>query len=837
MKNHNWVAGFIFRRASLFAFTTCLLPALILGAAEPAVTRIALTPFSAPAGNPKLQNAATALPDLLTASLTQDKGFQLVERDKINTVWGELHLTEAGLTSADTVAKMGKILSCDWLLSGSLIPTPTGTQIWVKLIDTQSSVVLDVKSLPYNATNFSATAKDIAGFLTQARTRTGPHEYIALGKFEDRSVSSTREDWTPRLVALIEKHFLDAGYGVVERESVTPVFSEYQLQSAGMTADAKRVKLKPAFWIVSGSWKWFRDTEDKLSVTINIKKMGGGEQMLSFTKPPGAELENAVVDAIQASLKGTGSVTAKEALAAEIKVRDAHVDELTKGRGETYTPSRFTNDAAPVFITITNAQGRSHPVIVDPDFLAQQQSHAQAMQKTLQQAILLNPNDSKSKFLLGMSLFGMADAVQSKHGEALLEETAKSNDPVYAPKAKNWLADVRAGKISFQRDQLGNMEMFTHGNPLSFPNATPLPAAAHAGVTAKTANLNGADRIAVRASHVLDIPAPPPIAHLDAGELTALDSGRVLGKGALILACGKTLVTFDWTGTFGFNSGTDFVKAELPVKINQPITAIANDDSSLWLGTDGGGLIQISQTVTGSRTFTEKDGLPMASISSLRLTPQFLLIGFGHGRNGAFGYLDLATLKFTGMMSPTTAVKSWDESLKPPPSSPVMQIRKEGDGNTFWVGTDRALYRLKFDSKDWSTLLPAPGRPHYEGRHGVRTLSVMGDHAALVHPDGGVTFCKLSENRWSHLNLSDDFDQNLLRTVALDEFEPNHLWVGGQGKITLIDLNTETVIGECKLARHGPIEIMIIFKHDVFFLGQGDYSGTYDLYHMKKPEF
>jgi TolB-like protein len=234
-----------------FVLGALTLLAIHAGAAETNSVRIAIGPFFAPAGNAALGNAAAALPDLLMVSLSQENRFQLVEREKVNAIWNEMHLAEAGLTSADTVGKLGKILSCDWLVSGSLVPAETGPQVWVKIIDTQSSVVLDLESLPYNSTNFSATAKSISDFLAQAKTRAHPREFIALEKFEDRSVSSTREDWTPRLTALIEKHFLAAGYGVVERESVSPIFSEYQLQSAGMTADAKRVKLKPAFWVVA----------------------------------------------------------------------------------------------------------------------------------------------------------------------------------------------------------------------------------------------------------------------------------------------------------------------------------------------------------------------------------------------------------------------------------------------------------------------------------------------------------------------------------------------------------------------------------------------------------
>ena len=284
--------------------------------AETNSIRLAIGPFFAPAGNASLEKAASELPDLLTASLPQESRFQLVERDKVTALWSEMHLAEAGLTSADTVIKLGRILSCDWLVSGSFVKTESGTQIWVKVISTQDGVVVDLQSVPYVQTNIPATADAIATFLAQARSRTRPREFIALGKFNDWSISTAREDWTPRLVALLEKRFLAAGYGVVEREAVAPIFAEYQFQAAGLTGGStNRVKLKPAFWIVDGGSKWIHDTQDKLSVSIRIQKMGGGEQEFLFAKPPGEELEKTVLDTVQSALASTGSTTLEQALA------------------------------------------------------------------------------------------------------------------------------------------------------------------------------------------------------------------------------------------------------------------------------------------------------------------------------------------------------------------------------------------------------------------------------------------------------------------------------------------------------------------------------------------
>jgi len=808
-----------------------------VGAAETNSIRLAIGPFFAPAGNMSLEKAASELPDLLTASLSQQNRFQLVEREKVNAIWNEMHLAEAGLMSADTVGKLGRILSCDWLVSGSFVQTGSGTQIWVKVINTQDSVVLDLQAVPYNGTNFSATADAIAKFLAQTGSRSRPREFMAMGKFEDMSLSSTREDWSPRLAALIEKHFLAAGYGIVEREAMGPIFAEYQLQTAGLTGDStNQVKLKPAFWIVDGKCKWIYDTQDKLSVTIRIQKVGGGEQEFSFTQPPGDDLEKAVVEAIQSALTNANSMTLEQAQKEEGKIRSGHVGELVKGRGET-PPLRYSTNQT--FITVTDAYGGKRQLTVDPAFLAQRESHAREMLKTLQQAILLNPKDMRSKWALRMSLYCMNDPVEKQQGQELLEEVAASDDVTNATKAKNWLADFKSGRLTLEPDRLGNLAIVTHGQPASIPQASGLSPERTAQLQAQAAKRMEITNVAVRSEHPVPITQNPEvIAYLDDGPITAYsEGGRALGKGPLLVACGMTLKSFNWTGIFGFGSGTDFEKVDLPLKMEHAITAITLDKSDVWLGTDGGGLIKIPQSGGTPTIFGEKDGFPMSSIRSLARVPGRLFIGFGRGKDGALGYLDTTTLKFTGMMSPVTTFKTGEEALQPPPRHSVWQIKSPDETNTYWIASDPALYRLKFDSQQWSLQLPTHDQPDYPRVGGFRTLSTSSNFVATIISTGGVGICKLPEDQWTHLNLSTNQAENHVTTLAMDSDKPNYLWLGSRGKITILDMNTQEIVCQCRIPRPGAIEFMIIYSGDIFFIGDDQISGSYELYHMKKPKF
>jgi hypothetical protein len=331
---------------------------------------------------------------------------------------------------------------------------------------------------------------------------------------------------------------------------------------------------------------------------------------------------------------------------------------------------------------------------------------------------------------------------------------------------------------------------------------------------------------------------PEVIAYLNDGGMTAFGTGRIFGKGALIVACGTKLKTFDWTGTFGLGSGTDFEPVNLPLKIEHPITAIANDgETALWLGTDGGGLIRVPQSGAAPTVIDEREGLPMSSITSLRLTQSGkLMIGFGHGRTGALGCLDTATLKFTELMSPAAVFNNWEDSLQPAPLSPVEQIKTEDEANIFWIASDMALYRLKLDSRQFTKLLPSHELPDFRPGAGLRTLSVMpSGFAATTLASGGIAFCKLPDNQWTHLNLSANPGENATTTLAFDDHRPNNLWIGGRGKITILDVQAQKIISECKLARPGDIEVMFVFAGDAFFVGDDPQAGSYELYHLENP--
>ena len=748
--------GFGFRIAVL-AFGASALLEVSSPAAQSNPVRLAVGPFFGPAANGALQETAAALPDLLTAELSHQNRFQLVERDKVSAIWNELHLTSSGLAESATVAKLGRMLACDWLVSGSLVPTGTRTQVWIKVIDMRNSVVLDLEELPFERANLSATVTGIAAFLVKAGSRPQGRQFIALGRFTDLSISSTREDWSRRLPALIERHFHAAGVGVVEREAVSPIFEEFELETAGLTGNAtNRVKLQPAFWIVDGGCKWVRDTQDKLSVALRVYKVGEKEQVFRFTAMPGEELETAVIQTIQKAMANTNQIPAA---LKEGEIHDTRGTELAERRAP-MTPSRFsTNKPA------QSAGGWGGP---DRKKLAE---NRRATIEAYERALLLNPQNLNAKHMLGYGLLGDLDPAKRQRGKELLREVLASKDPRYVEQAQRELnnAEVlaRMAADAFD-DQLSLPDRARNGvlygliqvaadRPIPpqtdwqglqravLTNPSDLNAKYNIGVALLAspsdldkgngvkllAEVAGGDQkeLAERARKLLppgtaawtpprtnsryqaiiqptiawtnsasktnagliQLPSPIPVGRFPAFTAAAAGPAGVLVAGG--------------TELYRLHNDADVHLVDLPITLNHPITAIASDEHSIWLGTEGGGLVQIDRGGKPPRIYTEKDGLLMPSILSLARIGERLWIGFGFRESGGLGYLELPGGRFVGLTGDIDLFKSEGERLHAPPTSAVEFIRSKEDG-ILWIGTRFALHRFEIGSSKWSKVSP-----------------------------------------------------------------------------------------------------------------------------------
>ena len=169
-------------------------------AATSNLVRIAVGPFFAPALDKNLTGAAQLIPELLTSELSHAARFQLVEREKIQTVWSELDLGASALVGRDSVAKLGHLLACDWLISGTLVQANDRTHVWTKVIDVRDGTVMDLNVTPWESA-VSNVVKRVADFLGQTGSQPRARQFVTLGPIRDMNPwgGSKREDWSQRL--------------------------------------------------------------------------------------------------------------------------------------------------------------------------------------------------------------------------------------------------------------------------------------------------------------------------------------------------------------------------------------------------------------------------------------------------------------------------------------------------------------------------------------------------------------------------------------------------------------------------------------------------------------
>ncbi|HSZ55555.1 MAG TPA: CsgG/HfaB family protein [Tepidisphaeraceae bacterium] len=92
-------------------------------------------------GNPELGKQIT---DVLTATLSAEDGFTLVDRASMSKTLAENGLNLTGLVNADQAVKIGKLVGAKILVTGKVIPIDKQLLLTAKLIGTETSLVQGV---------------------------------------------------------------------------------------------------------------------------------------------------------------------------------------------------------------------------------------------------------------------------------------------------------------------------------------------------------------------------------------------------------------------------------------------------------------------------------------------------------------------------------------------------------------------------------------------------------------------------------------------------------------------------------------------------------------------
>src|SRR5262245_27893177 len=121
--------------------------------------------------------------DLLLAQLDDAKGLEIIERQALDKVLGELQLSAAGLVRARDAVRAGQLLRADWFLLGTpAIVNATNVAV-VRIVDARTGVMRDATMIP-NSTDAQTLAWQLAAFVRQSRQDAAnprPKTYLAIG--------------------------------------------------------------------------------------------------------------------------------------------------------------------------------------------------------------------------------------------------------------------------------------------------------------------------------------------------------------------------------------------------------------------------------------------------------------------------------------------------------------------------------------------------------------------------------------------------------------------------------------------------------------------------------
>jgi hypothetical protein len=305
-----------------------------------------------------------------------------------------------------------------------------------------------------------------------------------------------------------------------------------------------------------------------------------------------------------------------------------------------------------------------------------------------------------------------------------------------------------------------------------------------------------------------------------------------------------------------FNLKTNLV-VTLPIDSSTPITCLCVGGEKVWIGTSGDGLIEFDKTSHHCSHLTEVDGLMMNSLSSLHLTGDRLWIGYAGQTGGGLGFLDLRSRKLKSFMASLDLMQSG--SVEIPPKSAVQNILSDSTGDLWLLVATEGLRRLHM-SKDsweapqdrgggWTTCFAADAERLVEcvsiaqwqtevdlvtktngswpTNPSQMTTLVLSD-AELSHllaiiktnssnqrisrqssrtipPKGVLHIYNFQNKRWQSLENAEGLP-GPARAMALDG---RNVWIGGEGFISLLDLEHNKVLNWCHIQTRSVDHIQI----------------------------
>ncbi|MDB6021659.1 MAG: hypothetical protein JWQ04_1516 [Pedosphaera sp.] len=288
--------------------------------------------------------------DLMLAELQSAAGFEFVDRQSLDAILRETHLSLSGLVRAKDAVRVGKLLRADWFVLGTIAKVHETNSMVVRVVDARTGIMEDAAVVAADSAT-PALAKELADFVRQSRKAAAeakPRTYLAVGAFEDLSLNNRQAEFPAQLHGYLTAAYQGSGVTLLERENVDILLQEMRLDIAGLTEAGSRgappPALQSAFWLVDGSYQSYETGKLEVEVSFQMRRIFGTTKRMTLRGPPGepvcAQIKKAV-DAVMSPNSGIvipsrlSEARAQMAIGKDLAGLDSRLNPL--GIGLTYT--------------------------------------------------------------------------------------------------------------------------------------------------------------------------------------------------------------------------------------------------------------------------------------------------------------------------------------------------------------------------------------------------------------------------------------------------------------------------------------------------------------------
>jgi TolB-like protein len=139
--------------------------AFLLAPSAASARTIAIAYFDNNTGSAELEPLRKGLADMLITDLGNIGSLQIVERDKLNEVMGELKLSQTKFIDPKTAQKLGKGLAAEFIMTGGYVVQGDSLRVDVRVIEVKTGRVAASEKVEGKKDDFFALEKDLVDIL------------------------------------------------------------------------------------------------------------------------------------------------------------------------------------------------------------------------------------------------------------------------------------------------------------------------------------------------------------------------------------------------------------------------------------------------------------------------------------------------------------------------------------------------------------------------------------------------------------------------------------------------------------------------------------------------